>query len=228
MKIPQLHLIHNTKATSIIPKSRESYGRIWEAYIEVNDLLLVLVKQGSSDPEQISESQSCRVALTASLLQSSAIIEELISAGYYSCASATLRHNMEVLARTIHTRKGKAVDDHRPPNVGVLPFELSKNYGRLSEICHVAKGEVHGDFISTEDELVASPEVRYNTSYSIILFAIHIGILLGLAWEMHHLQCELFSDKLKFDILKSTGIISQILVDENLWYKKDLTDLKEC
>ena len=114
-----------------------------------------------------------------------------------------------------------------PPNLKILPFELSKNHGMLSEICHVAKGEVHGDFVSTQDDLVASPEVSYNESYSKMLFNIHVAVLLGLAWEIQNLQNEFFPDMHEHDILKATDIISQILVDLDFWYRKDLKDQED-
>ncbi|MBI4855125.1 MAG: hypothetical protein HY818_00040 [Acetobacterium woodii] len=189
---------------------------------------MALVKQGSREPGLATEPQSIRVALSASLLQSTSIIEELISSGYYACSSVCLRHNMEVLARIMHIREGKPVTDNRPPNLKILPFELSKNHGRLSEICHVAKGEVHSDFISTQDDLVASPEVSYNENYSKMLFNIHIAVLLGLAWEIHNLQSEFFPDITEHDILKATDIISQILVDLNFWHRKDQNDQEKC
>lgn len=199
----------------------EKYGQAWKAYIAINDLLLSLVEQGSNEPHHVCEAHSCRIALTASLVQSSAAVEELISSGYYSCACATIRHNMEVLARTMHIREGTSANDKHPPNVGILPFELSKDYGRLSELYHVAKGEVLGDFIKTEDELVASPEVQYNEDYSINLFSLHLSLLLGLAWEINFLHCEIYPGQTLIDISSISDSIAQILVDADLWYAKD-------
>ena len=221
MELPELHKCQNIKAASIIPISRSKYGSVWNAYVKACDLLLSLVGQGSQDPQQVSEPQSRRIALTASLVQSIAVVEETISAGYYSCACAIIRHNMEVLARTMHIREGKPFEDKRPPNVAILPFEMSKDYGRLSQLCHVAKGEVLGDFIKTEDELVASPEAQYNEDYSIQLFTIHIGLLLGLAWEIFFLHQKLYPNHHQIDVSGPTAEIAQILVDADLWYEKD-------
>jgi len=226
MNLPELHRRYNTKAASLVPISRSKYGVAWSAYVKVSDLLLSLREQGSQEPCQVCEAQSSRIALTAGLLQSTAVVEETISAGYYSCACAIIRHNMEVLARTMHIREGKPFDDKHPPNIGILPFDMSKDYGRLSHICHVAKGEVLGDFIKTEDELVASPELRYNEDYSITLFATHIGLLLGLAWEIYLLHDEIYSNQLHVEILGPTNSITQILVDANLWMEKDQSDQK--
>ncbi|NQT92432.1 MAG: hypothetical protein HQ559_06705, partial [Lentisphaerae bacterium] len=100
----------------ICSRSMNGYGRLWEAYAAVGDVLYRLSKQGINEPDaEVSEDTSKRVSLTATLLQSTVIVEQAITCGQYWAASVLLRQHMEALARVIHIREGKPMTEKAPP-----------------------------------------------------------------------------------------------------------------
>ncbi|MBI5558057.1 MAG: hypothetical protein HY885_10490 [Deltaproteobacteria bacterium] len=195
------------------------YGRFWDAYTAAGDVLHALIEQGAHDPVgEVPEGASKRISLTAGLLQSTAIVEQAITCGFYWAASALLRQHMEALARVIHIREGKPGTEGRPPHVGVLPFRLAQNYGRLSELAHVANGELLRDFsISEIGELVASPLPRYREDWANDLLAVHTGHMITLAFEIHYLHAEIYQGRDLFDVNARLYGVAKILEELGHW-----------
>lgn len=132
---------------------------------------------------------------------------------------------MEALARIILIRYGKPATDGQSPNVGVLPFGLARNYGRLSELVHVSKGEVLGDFSSIEvSDLVASPIPRYIKNWANDLLAIHIGHMIILAFEINYLHAEVYPGRKLLDVNSEAYRVAKVL--EELGYWKELKQRK--
>ena len=153
--------------------SKKENQDLWTAYCLVGDLIYTLVEFGAREPESVSDSRSHRVSLTANMVQSFYIVEDLISSGAYWSASAVLRQHMETLSRIIEYRKGKNSVDKKPPNVRNLPFNMAPNYGRLSELCHTSGGEILGDFSECEaGEGIATtiPKFRKEWSNKLVTF----------------------------------------------------------
>ncbi len=125
---------------------------------------------------------------------------------------------METLARIIEIREGKIVKTASTPNVKVLPFKLSGNYGRLSELCHVSKGEFLAEFAeSLVAEGAASPWPHYREEWAKELLSIHIAHMLALAIEVYLLQEELYPEKEILDIGNHFEKIAQILISTGFW-----------
>lgn len=133
-----------------------------EAHRIVGDLLLRLVHQGAFEASSPTEGQSQRMSLTAGLIQSVSVSNDLIVSGFYWSAAAVLRQQMEAVARAVEIRTGKYKGRTRTPDVALLPYGLAQNYGRLSELAHTSRGELLGDFVqSTAGEEVATSEPYY-------------------------------------------------------------------
>jgi len=191
---------------------------LWTAYCLVGDLIYTLVEFGAREPEIVSDSCSHRVSLTANMVQSFYIVEDLISSGAYWSASAVLRQHMETLSRIIEYRKGKNNVDKKPPNVRNLPFNMAPNYGRLSELCHTSGGEVLGSFSECEaGEGIATAIPNFRKEWSKTFLSLHIAHMLSLALEMWFLQDELYPNddlpNIDDDILK----VSNLLIKTGFW-----------
>lgn len=199
-------------------QSALKYGRLWDAYITIGDLLSLLISQGAEDPISVSESASQRISLTVNLLQSTTIVEQTVSSGFYWAASALLRQHMEALARIMHIRDGKSAIDSRPPNVHVLPFNLASNYGRLSELAHVSSGELLSDFaLSSGGNEIATYAPIYREEWSRHLLHIHIAHMIVLTIEIHLLHQELYSMKAQIDPNDRLQEVATILIEEGFW-----------
>lgn len=184
----------------------------------MGEILSVLVEQGNENPLEVSESASQRISVTSGLLQSSTIVENVISAGFYWAACALLRQHMEALARLIHIRNGASFTEKRPPNVNVLPCGLQKNYGRLSELAHLSNGELFGDFArSPRSDEVAEIIPQYDLTWSRDLLARHIAHLIVLSTEVYALHMEIYPSKCLADIEPSIMEVGNILVSEGFW-----------
>jgi hypothetical protein len=215
---PELDQALETAASEVRLTSRKSYGRLWEAYVIAGNLLFRQVAQGTTEVLSVSESQSLRLSLTANLIQSSTVVEHLISSSYYWTATAVLRQHMEVLARIIEIRDGKIVKTASTPNVKHLPFKLAGNYGRLSELCHVSKGEFLAEFAqSPAGEDAASPKPYYRDEWAKELLSIHIAHMLALAIEVYFLQEELYPERELLDVSDPVEKIAQILISAGFW-----------
>jgi hypothetical protein len=226
-KTSQLHKVLANTSERISSETMNGYGRYWEAYTAAGEILYALCEQGAHDPAgEISECASKRISLTAGLLQSTIIVEQAITHGFYWAASALLRQHMEALARVIQIRKGGPGMERRPPNVGVLPFRLAKNYGRLSELAHVSSGELLRDFsVSEISELVASPLPVYRENWANDLLAIHIGHLITLAIEIHLLHAEIYPERKPLAVNERLYGVAKIM--EELGHWKELNQRAE-
>ena len=67
----------------------------------VSDLLFRLVHQGAVEASAPTEGQSQRMSLTAGLIQSVSVSNDLIVSGFYWSAAAELRQQMEAHAREV-------------------------------------------------------------------------------------------------------------------------------
>ncbi len=217
--VSELHKALVTASARICSESMNGYGRLWDAYTAAGEVFHALIEQGAHDPpDGVSEGASKRISLTAGLLQSIAIVEQAISCGFYWAASALLRQHMEALARVIHIRKGKSGTEKRSPHVGVLPFRLKQNYGRLSELAHVSNGELLRDFsISEISDLVASPLPRYRKDWANDLLAVHTGHMITLAFEIHYLHTEIYRERELFDVNARLYGVAKILEELGYW-----------
>jgi hypothetical protein len=191
---------------------------LWTAYCAVGNILYTLVEFGAKEPEDVSDSCSHRISLTANMVQSFYAVEDLITSGAYWSASAVLRQHMETLSRIIEYRKGKNNVDKKPPNVRNLPFNMAPNYGRLSELCHTSGGEVLGHFSECEaGEGIATPIPKYRKEWAKSFFSLHIAHMLSLALEIWVLQNELYPNdelpNIDDDLLK----VSDLLVKTGFW-----------
>ncbi|MBI9083171.1 MAG: hypothetical protein JEZ11_06195 [Desulfobacterales bacterium] len=191
---------------------------LWDAYNTVGDLLYKLVEFGEKDPERVSDSCSHRISLTANMVQSFFIIEELISSGAYWSASAVLRQHMETLSRIVEYRNEKTKIDKKPPNVKNLPFNMAPNYGKLSQLCHTSGGEVLGDFsVSEAGEGVASPIPKFRKEWAKSYLSLHIAHMLALGLEIWFLQDELYPDTDIPDIDDDIIKVANLLVKTGFW-----------
>ena len=216
--MPNIFQSISKEAEAVRSQSAQRYGRLWDAYITIGELLSSLNLQGAEDPISVPESASQRISLTANLLQSTTIVEQTISSGFYWAASALLRQHMEALARITHIRDGKPPIASRSPNVSVLPFNLSSNYGRLSELAHVSRGELLSDFaLSSSGEEIATCVPTYREEWSRHLLHVHIAHMIVLAIEIDLLHKELYPRKAKIDSNSRLQEVATILINEGFW-----------
>ena len=125
---------------------------------------------------------------------------------------------MEALARIVEIRDGKPGTDKRPPNVKVLPFKLNTNYGRLSELCHVAGGELLHDFaIAPQGEEYATLRPSYRPNWAKGFLCVHIAHVIVLSLKLNRLHREIYSDREFLGIDDSIKSAVQILIDEGFW-----------
>ena len=216
--IPELFQSIAKEAEAVRSQSVRRYGRLWDAYITIGGLLSSLSSQGAEDSISVSQSASQRISLTVNLLQSTTIVEQTISSGFYWAACALLRQHMEALARIILIRDGKTAINSHPPNVSVLPFNLASNYGRLSEFVHVSRGELLSDFaLSSSGEEIATYAPTYREEWSRDLLHVHIAHMNVLAGEIHVLHQELYPIKALLDPSGRLQEVATILIEEGFW-----------
>lgn len=205
-------------ASQVCNESRQRYGPLWNAYQTACNVLFILTEQGAEEATVISEDSSKRLSLTANLIQSSTIVEYLISSGYYFASAAVLRQQMETLARLIELRKGKPISGKRPPNVNVLPFKLAQNYGRLSELCHTSGGELLSCFADSPDgDDVAKVRPSYREEWARGFLFIHIAHMVALALEIDILHREIHPSRNLANIEQEINAIADVLVRTGFW-----------
>ena len=199
---------------------RESYAHhesLWRAYVKVGDLIFALVAQGASDAAT-TEAQAQRISLTANLVQSTTVVKNLVSSGFYWSGAAVLRQHMETLARTIMIRTGRQQPETKTPNVSVLPYRLSKNYGRLSELVHTSGGESLADFAEARNgPEVATAKPRYRKPWASALLCLHIAQLVALAYEIDLLHREIYPGRELIDAHGSLASVADALVEVGFW-----------
>ncbi len=205
-------------AKQIRNHSEKENQDLWTAYCIVGNIIYTLVEFGAKEPKDVSVSCSHRISLTANMIQSFYVLEDLITSGAYWTASAVLRQHMETLSRIIEYRKGKNNVGKKPPNVKNLPFNMAPNYGRLSELCHTSGGKVLGDFSECEaGEGIATAIPKYRKEWAKNFFSLHIAHMLFLALEIWFLQAELHPNNefpnIDDDLLK----VSNLLVKTGCW-----------
>ena len=198
--------------------SEESNDDLWKAYNLVGNLIYTLIEIGAAEPDSVPESCSKRVALTANMVQSLYVVEDLISSGAYWSASAVLRQHMETLSRIVEYREGKNRVDKKPPNVKNLPFNMAPNYGRLSELCHTSGGEILRNFSEcSEGEGIATTVPKYREEWAKHYFSLHIAHMLTLAIEIYFLQEELYPGIAMPNIDEEILNIANLLVRTGFW-----------
>jgi hypothetical protein len=210
-----LFVLIQKSENKIAAESLKEYGPLIVAYNLMGNLLTLLVNQGSEEPTSVSESAAKRISLTGGLLQASTCPESLIRSGQYWAAVAVLRQQMEALSRIIRIRNistDEASEDHKPPNVSVLPMGLSKNYGRLSELVHVSNGELLQSFVETPGSgEVATSIPLYRQDWSVSLLTQHVYQLVVLATEIDLLHRELYPNKELIDVISSLLPVASII-----------------
>jgi hypothetical protein len=196
--------------------SHQKYGRLWDAYERSCSVLSKLAEQGGRDTDGECQFGSERLSLTANMLQSCFIVENLIASGYYVASMAILRQHMETLARIIELRKG--IKSPKIPNVKNLPFKLSSNYGALTKIFHTLGGEYLAGFAEvTDSKEIASYLPEFKEDWAYVLLAVHIGHLVTLASEIHILQVDLYRSEPVPGVTEKLWEIATIMVEAGFW-----------
>jgi hypothetical protein len=189
-----------------------------EAHRIVGDLLLRLVHQGVFEASSPTEGQSRRMSLTAGLIQSVSVSNNLIISGFYWSAAAVLRQQMEAVARVVEIRTEKYKGGTKTPDVALLPYGLAQNYGRLSELAHTSRRELLGDFVqSPAGEDVATSEPYYRNPWAKELFCVHLAHCVALAHEIDLLHCELYVGRNLIKVDEEIYPVARVLVDEKFW-----------
>lgn len=214
-------------AAAVQRESFSRHGAIWRACAEVGQLIFALAAQGALDAVTTA-GQATRISLTANLVQSSSVAKDLISSGFYWSAAAVLRQYMETLARSIQIRNGRNTAGTKTPNVCVLPFRLSGNYGRLSELVHTSGGESLVDFAQGSDGLeVATVIPCYREPWGFGLLCLHVAQLVTLAIEIDLLHRELYPGRQLIDINAALVPVVQALVSAGFWAANRQEDEQE-
>ncbi len=207
----------NDAAMAVRQESCSHHDTLWRAYVEIEHLLFALVTQGAIDAST-TEAQARCISLTANLVQSSIVVANLVSEGFYWSAGAVLRQRMETLARIIEIRTGRRPGRTNTPNVGVLPYRLSRNYGRLSELVHVSGGELLADFAEgREGPEVATAQPRYRQSWAKGLLCLDIAQMVVLAQEIDLLHRRIYPGRDLIDTNTTVIAVACALVDIGFW-----------
>jgi hypothetical protein len=101
-------------------------------------------------------------------------------------------------------------------SVSHLPFKLSKNYGRLSQIFHTAGAEYLDCFAELDEGEVASYLPVYRGDWSPILLAVHVAHSVVLAEEIVRLQQDLFPSR-----PADASVSADLLSIAPFWLKRD-------
>lgn len=218
----QLDRILEAAADDVRQQSKASFGVLWDAYSRAGETLVDLTVQGETSAVNVTESQSIRISITANLIQSATVPQHLISSGFYWAASAILRQHMEALARVIELRGGAIRRSSNTPQVALLPFKLKQNYGRLSELAHLSRGEFLAGFaqIPGGDETTASAKPVFQKEWAHDLFSVHLAHLAALIVEIHLLHAELYPARVLLDVNGPLEEIADALVSTGFWKRE--------
>jgi hypothetical protein len=206
-------------ADDVRQQSKASFGILSNAYSLACETLVGLTELGQTSPVTVTDTQSIRISITANLIQSATVPGDLISSGFYWAASAILRQHMEALARVIELRSGSFSESSKSPQVALLPFKLNQNYGRLSELAHLSRGEFLADFAQFPggDETIASTKPVFRKELAHDLFSVHLAHSAALIVEVHLLNAELYPDRPPVDVNGPLEGIAGALVSTGFW-----------
>jgi len=104
----------------------------------------------------------------------------------------------------------------------MLPFKLNKNYGRLSELAHLSRGEFLADIarIQGGDDTIATCMPTFNATYAEELFSIHLAHLVALIVEIHLLHVDLYSPNTLLELNTELEEIASALVSTGFWKRE--------
>ena len=205
-------------AARVRVETERKLQRLREAHRIIGDLLVRLVHQGAFEASSPTQGQSQRMSLTAGLIQSVSVSNDLIVSGFYWSAAAVLRQQMEAVARVVEIRTGKYKGGTETPHVALLPYGLAQNYGRLSELAHTSHGDLLSDFVqSSAGEEVATSAPYYRDPWAKELLCVHLAHCVALAHEIDLLHRELYVGRNLIKVDEELYPIVRVLVDEKFW-----------
>ncbi|PFA66203.1 hypothetical protein CN378_14485 [Bacillus sp. AFS015802] len=179
--------------------SRSNYGEsLIEAHRDVNAFIVSIINKMDKPSDNVTESESKRLAVIASFIQGIDITERAISEGVYIQAFALVRQELETIAalEEIVLNKRK---DQKTPNVKHVKWELAKVYGSLSGMAHVSDESLYLPLFSVGangDAIPASIHPIYDESISKQLYALHVALLIQLASSLEKLYVDMYNKKL--------------------------------
>ncbi len=222
MPIGNFEEISRQAASNVRARTTADCAVLLDAHRIASNVLFELVIQGAREPDKDSGNHvSERISLTASLLQSVFITQDLIVSGYYWSAAAILRMHIETMARITELRTGIRRTENKPPNLGILPQTLRRSYGRLSQAVHTSGGDFLSSFTGSQsvDAAVAIPQ--YRAEWAGPLLTHHVLLACELIGEILLIHSELYAGPLS-DPTDSIASILEIL--EQAGFLKDVSE----
>jgi hypothetical protein len=192
------HLEIAKAGAEIRERSKRAYGHcLLDARLQLIGLATEVVKLRAGEAGKTDESLSERLALVVAALQGAGPIESLISEGQYIKAAATLRQDLELLARLRELDAGIAKTG-KVANIKSMPAGTGRLYGFLSGIAHVSQPDVVNDLLGrvhvSEQALGIAVVPQFSEDSAVGLYETHVWQLTELVRELVHLHIALYDE----------------------------------
>lgn len=164
--------------------------------------------------------------LIAAYIQGMFASYDLYSEGSYIKATAVLKQDYEIMVRLNEIYKNRHKKG-KTPNAQNGPKELSRIYGYLNDIAHIAKDDILEQLILFTDDKQSgySPVKKLDKKYLIELFMIDTSIKFEVLRQTLLLHLDLFGEdevyerslsyyNVLFDLYSQTGIVKRDMDEE--------------
>jgi hypothetical protein len=203
-------------SSAIREKSKSCYGIILDAHMLIIGAIQSAISRHNLNPGKTSEAISNIFSLVASFIQGIDCCERAITEGYYVQAGAILKQEMETIAAIEECKVGLR-NEKRTPNVKNLSWDLSRFYGDLNRVAHVADKSLLSYLVQTNqqgDAVPASVVPVFNAGEAKGLYGLHVALLVQLAIQINYLYEEVYTEGL-IDVEKiGVGQAYKLLLDD--------------
>jgi hypothetical protein len=178
-------------------KSKIDYGLLLDAHLSVTSVFGTLLFKYNMKPGFTNEAISGKLSLIASFIQGIDLCETSISEGLYAQAANLLKQELETVAAIEEYKVGERMDGITP-NVKHVKWNLKKVYGDLNKVAHVSfkdyfqplyQGEMYGHAVPVSIVPIYNKEIARN------LYALHIALLINLAYLLIDTHEEIYNEK---------------------------------
>ncbi|WP_313403997.1 hypothetical protein [Aeromicrobium sp.] len=176
--------------TRVREKSKVAFGEaLLDGRLAMMSVLNVLLKLGPTAGLQPGAGESEALGLIAAFSQGTFATETLISEGQYIKAAASLKQDLEMLARLGEIREdAQHKGTKHVPNVKFAPAGAGRIYGDLNAVAHVARPDLINLLLErkplSDEHAAIGPIPAFVKEAAVELYTVHVWLLSEVCREL--------------------------------------------
>ncbi len=171
-------------------KSKDAYGdALLDGRLAMMSVLNALLELGPTAGLQPGAEKSEAIGLIAAFTQGTYSTETLVSEGQYVKAAASLKQDLEMLARLGEIRDGaQHKGTKHVPNVKFAPTGAGRIYGDLNAVAHVARPDLINLLLErqpvSDEHAAIGPLPAFVAEVAVELYTVHVWLLSEVCREL--------------------------------------------